>query len=639
MKITFLNLSLLFICTFCNAQNRGIIIPTQINPQAGIATIYKYQPPQKLLLPKNIEALVVYQSKGKFYGKYIPLKKVGNKYQFVYKAPDSTAVLIMGIVDKTINHADFSILIKPKKKVIDNNNDTGFIFYLRDKEGKRFSNENIILARLLSQSGNSILDIKLSNVVVTNMYEEAYKLHPELVNDDSYLDYLKILYREKKDIGKFKLITYANQLKEIKNNEAKWLNAISVYQLLKMDDEQHELENMVLSTYPNGELAKQRFWDSFYSSNKQEGLTEQSVLDTMNYFFNRFKDTSENVKNNFYGKIISILFDKKQWSALLRYEQLSSDKFIRAYGNDKLASKLVYDGNGSSDLEIAKILSQKSLNYVAECIETSKTIGEQDEDLEGALNKYTNTYAFILYSLGEFDSAYYFQNKMFHQGNALNIGGLERYAIYAEKVKGPEYARQVIEHQLLSGINSAAMQKQLQSIYKKLGIPEDAFNKLQEKNNSLAKQRNEETIIAKLGTISAKDFVLKNILGQMISLSSFKNKVVVLDFWATWCGPCKASFPAMKKLMNKYKDDTEVVFLFIDVWEKKEPLKIQEEVVKFLKDNNYTFNVLFDVNDNVVNEYKIGSIPTKFIIDKKGNIVFIGDAINDISVIIEAAKK
>jgi len=122
-------------------------------------------------------------------------------------------------------------------------------------------------------------------------------------------------------------------------------------------------------------------------------------------------------------------------------------------------------------------------------------------------------------------------------------------------------------------------------------------------------------------------------------LSSLKNKVIVLDFWATWCGPCRASFPAMQEAVTKYKDDKEVAFLFIDVFENKQPKKMQAETAKFISDNKYDFQVLLDTKDKVAGDYKVNAIPVKFIINKKGNIVFMGELQNDISTVIEAAKK
>ena len=94
----------------------------------------------------------------------------------------------------------------------------------------------------------------------------------------------------------------------------------------------------------------------------------------------------------------------------------------------------------------------------------------------------------------------------------------------------------------------------------------------------------------------------------------------MLDFWATWCGPCLASFPAMKKAQNKLSKNNEVKFLFINTREQAEDKT--KKVKDFLIKNNYPFHVLMDEKNEVLAQYDVPGIPTKFVIDKNGNIRF-----------------
>jgi len=93
-----------------------------------------------------------------------------------------------------------------------------------------------------------------------------------------------------------------------------------------------------------------------------------------------------------------------------------------------------------------------------------------------------------------------------------------------------------------------------------------------------------------------------------------------LDFWATWCGPCKASFPGMQKAVQKYANNNNVKFLFVNAWENVSDKKKNAE--DFIKKNKYPFQVLLDEQNKVIDSYKVSGIPTKFIIDKAGNIRF-----------------
>lgn len=137
-----------------------------------------------------------------------------------------------------------------------------------------------------------------------------------------------------------------------------------------------------------------------------------------------------------------------------------------------------------------------------------------------------------------------------------------------------------------------------------------------------------EALVAKYKSEMIKEeapaFSLVNREGKTVSLADMKGKVVVLDFWATWCGPCVMSFPGMQAAVNKYKDDSEVEFLFIDTWQREENYK--ELVDNFITENKYTFHVLFDEmkdrENATVTAYGVRGIPTKVVIDKEGFIRF-----------------
>lgn len=124
----------------------------------------------------------------------------------------------------------------------------------------------------------------------------------------------------------------------------------------------------------------------------------------------------------------------------------------------------------------------------------------------------------------------------------------------------------------------------------------------------------------------APNFALKNLDGKVVSLSDYKGKVLVIDFWATWCVPCRESFPATQTLVEKYKNDPNVAFLFIDTREKTE--NYQELIKKFLSENHYTFNVVLDdkgadgVQNVTYKKYVMPGIPTRYIIDPNGIIRF-----------------
>ncbi len=114
-------------------------------------------------------------------------------------------------------------------------------------------------------------------------------------------------------------------------------------------------------------------------------------------------------------------------------------------------------------------------------------------------------------------------------------------------------------------------------------------------------------------SLISNDFKLKDLDGKNVALSDFRGKVVFVDFFATWCPPCRQSIPAVESLYNKYKDNPNVVFLGINVGEDEQKVK------DFVKESGITYKVLLG-DKNVMASYKIRSIPSFFVIDARGNI-------------------
>lgn len=112
----------------------------------------------------------------------------------------------------------------------------------------------------------------------------------------------------------------------------------------------------------------------------------------------------------------------------------------------------------------------------------------------------------------------------------------------------------------------------------------------------------------------AKDFKLKDLTGKEISLSDLKGKNVYLNFWATWCPPCKGEMPEIEKLYQETKDSN-LVIIAVEIGEPISTVK------NFIDENKYTFKVLLDSDQNVAQQYGVSSIPTSYFIDKNGNIV------------------
>ncbi len=111
----------------------------------------------------------------------------------------------------------------------------------------------------------------------------------------------------------------------------------------------------------------------------------------------------------------------------------------------------------------------------------------------------------------------------------------------------------------------------------------------------------------------APDFSLKSFDGREITLSQLKGKVVLLDFWATWCGPCKESIPHLIQLYKNYRQSGfELVGMNVEKGD-------SEAVRRFVTSMDIPYPVVI-APENVVNSYRVTGIPTAFLIDKEGKI-------------------
>lgn len=112
----------------------------------------------------------------------------------------------------------------------------------------------------------------------------------------------------------------------------------------------------------------------------------------------------------------------------------------------------------------------------------------------------------------------------------------------------------------------------------------------------------------------AGDFTLEPVDGGgKISLRDFKGKPVVLNFWATWCGPCKEELPVFQKMWDKYKDE-DVVFLGVDVMDDR------TNASEFIKNSGISYTMLYDREGDVSSKYKVIALPATFFINKEGEI-------------------
>ena len=121
--------------------------------------------------------------------------------------------------------------------------------------------------------------------------------------------------------------------------------------------------------------------------------------------------------------------------------------------------------------------------------------------------------------------------------------------------------------------------------------------------------------------VAAVPFELKDQYGKTHTLSEYKGKVIFLNFWATWCPPCRAEMPDIQKLYERSPKEGEGAVIVLGVASPKLGNEKDEAGIKaFIDKNGYTYPVLMDARGELFSAYGIRAIPTTFMIDREGNV-------------------
>jgi thiol-disulfide isomerase/thioredoxin len=240
-----------------------------------------------------------------------------------------------------------------------------------------------------------------------------------------------------------------------------------------------------------------------------------------------------------------------------------------------------------------------------------------------------DAYATVLALKGKYSEALADEEKVIAIMQWNNPVFNEHYIDYLEKCGQSGTALGKAKLIFLTGNTSPRFRELFQQAYVHENGTDSGFKELLSSMEDPIKKQLRDSLSREQIHAASVPFSIPDMQGHTISLDSLRGKVIVLDFWATWCSPCKAALPTMQRAFDHYRNDTGVVFLFVNTWEVVPPETRLKLINKLISAKNYSFTVLLDKNTNLdsreyvmAGDYGIKGLPTKIIINKHGDIMF-----------------
>lgn len=635
-------LCLLFLCFAlnCIAQQNANFTFIPEKPTNGQTIQINYNAKGTSLEGKQKVDAVVYQYKNyKWVGADLSLNGSANHWQAKYDIPADCGLIALKFKSDT---------------VVDNNHNMGYFILMNDKDRAGAMAPGAYAGWGLARSpkyGKDITGyINFKGISDTATYhwlsqEISYNQNAKQV---LALDYAIVLKEYMGEAATPKLTLVCKYLTRPDAPESDLLKARYIYQNLMAKKESTDSVNSVLNTrFPKGSLARLAAFRKAFASRDIDSILAGSIkflADFPEYKTNANFDSENRINYGILYQNVMVLGTMKGVAPdyVIKYTDSISYNMLPS-----IYYKLVgipYHRKEGDLLKLAKysdLLVKRYESFKNNRPESMLYLSPSEWETEyrrSFLSTISADHIGLLNLRGQYEQALKYVDDAQALLNYRNAEINNEHAVILKKLNKMQALEQVLVKSFFNNQSSTEMIGMLKEIYVKKHKSDKGYDAyLESLKNPADKLKNAEELKATMIKAEMPSWSMKDLNGKTVNSADLKGKVVILDFWATWCVPCKASFPGMKLAVEKYKNDPNVVFYFVDTEERGDTYKAEN--AKYIKDNNYPFNVLFDnkvegmkTNSEVFNRickaFTISGIPQKLIIDKNGFLRFISLGFN-----------